>query len=192
MNKSETKFHNTSKKMYNALFILLEEKSFDSITIKDLCACAKINRSTFYAHFFSMAELLNDAKKYIVDKFFVSFKENLIQDNNEHIPTEEYTLNNYIIPYLIFVKEHKLIFKVFVENLNTFNADEYFNYLLNIVFIPVLTKKGINDTLTIKYLSKYYLNGVKAIVMDWIKRECIDDISYIANVILLCNKYTIM
>ena len=192
MNKSETKYYNTSVKMYNALFSLLENKTFDTISIKELCETANINRSTFYGHYNSMIDLLNDAKKFVLNNFFINFKQNLFEDTANNNNTEQNALENYIIPYLQFVKENKQVFKVFVENLQTFNANEYYEYLLNQVFIPILSKKGILDTLTIKYISKYYLNGVTAIVMDWIKRECKDEINYIANIIVLCNKYTII
>lgn len=191
MNKSETKFFNTSKKMHNALFTLLENTPFDMITIKELCKQANINRSTFYGHYNSMIDLLNDAKIQVLNNFFVNFKQNLLEDsiNNNN---ESNSIDNYIIPYLKFVKSNKVVFKVFVENLQTFNANEYYEYLLNQIFIPILSKKGIEDKLAIKYISKYYLNGVTSIVMDWIHRECKDDIAYIANIIMLCNKFTIM
>lgn len=192
MNKSEVKFYNTSKKMYTALFALLEIKPFETISVKELCEKAEINRSTFYSHYNSMNELLNDAKKYIIEKFFKNFKKNLINDIVDDNDMEHYALENYLIPYLTFVKSNKTIFKIFVENLQTFNVDEYFEYLLNYVFIPILTKKGLTDKLAIKYISKYYLQGVTSVVMDWIKRECSDEIPYIANIIILCNKYTIM
>lgn len=192
MNKSETKFFNTSKKMHEALFSLLETKTFDMISIKELCETANINRSTFYGHYNSMIDLLNDAKIQVLNSFFVNFKKNLLEDNKNNDTTETNAINNYIIPYLKFVKNNKTVFKVFVENLQTFNVNEYYEYLLNQIFIPILSKKGIDDKLAIKYISKYYLNGVTSIVMDWIKRECKDEIPYIANIIMLCNKYTII
>lgn len=191
MNRSEVKYHNTAIKMYNALFELLEVKNFTSINVKELCEKANINRSTFYGHYDSMSDLLDDAKQYVVNDFFNSFKQNLFVDLDQEGDIEKNTINNYIVPYLTFIKKNKLVFKVFMENLQTFKVDEYHKFLLEKVFIPILTKKGIKDPLTINYISKYYLSGVTAIVMDWINRDCIDDISYMSDIILISSKYTL-
>lgn len=86
----------------------------------------------------------------------------------------------------------EIVFKVFVENLSTFNVDKYYNFLLENVFIPLLSKKGIEDQLAIKYISKYYLSGVTSVVLDWINKNCIDDIDYVSKTIIMCNKYTIL
>ena len=43
MNKTETKYFNTSIKMYNALFELLEHKNFLDITVKELCENNEMN-----------------------------------------------------------------------------------------------------------------------------------------------------
>lgn len=32
----------------------------------------------------------------------------------------------------------------------------------------------------------YYLNGITAIIGEWIKNDCKDEISYIENVIIAC------
>ena len=44
--------------LHNALLSLLRGKSYDAITVEDLCSKAKIGRSTFYAHYPSKDDLL--------------------------------------------------------------------------------------------------------------------------------------
>lgn len=51
MNKSESKYFNTSLLMDEALILLLEKKDFEYITIKEICEKAGVNRSTFYIHY---------------------------------------------------------------------------------------------------------------------------------------------
>lgn len=191
MKKSETKFYNTSIKMYNSLFKLLEEKDYQSISIKELCENANINRTTFYGHYDNMNQLLAEAKDYVMNKFLSSFEKTpTILDLPKNY-TNEYIIEILLSPYLNFVKENKVIFKVFVTNLKTFNVDFYYNSLLNYVLIPSLKKKGLTDLNEINYISKFYLTGVTAIIMEWISKDCIEDINFIANVILNCNKYNI-
>ena len=44
--------------LHNALLASLRSKSYDAITVEDLCAKAKIGRSTFYAHYTGKDDLL--------------------------------------------------------------------------------------------------------------------------------------
>jgi len=191
MNKSESKFFNTSIKMHRALFEILEYKSFSLINVKELCDKANINRSTFYSHYESINDLLIEAKEYLMKLFLDSFNKDVLLMDLPLNVSEDYIKNNFILPYLIFVKKYKLQFKVFVENLKVFNADAYYYSLLNKVLKPSLIRKGITDDLTIDYLCKFYLTGITSMIMEWINRDCNDDIDYIAEVIMQCNKHTI-
>ena len=60
MNKSESKYFNTAVRFDEAFLSLLEKKPFEYITVKELCARADINRATFYAHYDTLAALLEE------------------------------------------------------------------------------------------------------------------------------------
>ena len=61
MNKSESKYFNTALRMDEALIALLEKKDLEYITVKEICEKAGVNRSTFYLHYESIADLVNEA-----------------------------------------------------------------------------------------------------------------------------------
>ena len=61
MNKSESKYFNTALAMDNALIALLEVKDLEYITVKEICEKAGVNRSTFYLHYETIADLVNEA-----------------------------------------------------------------------------------------------------------------------------------
>lgn len=75
MNKYEIKYFNTSKKMNDALILLLLKKDFDYITIKDICQEAKVNRSTFYLHYENTYDLLEEVISNLNKSFKESFKD---------------------------------------------------------------------------------------------------------------------
>lgn len=191
MNKAESKYYNTALKMHKALFEILEYKSFSLINVKELCEKAEVNRSTFYSHYESINDLLIEAKEYLMKSFLDSFNKDVLLMDLPLDVSEDYIKNNFIMPYLKFVKEYKLPFKVFVENLKVFNADAYYSSLLNKVLKPSLKRKGVKDDLTVSYLSRFYLTGITSMIIEWINRECKDDVEYIAEVIMKCNKHTI-
>lgn len=62
MNKSE--FH-TALRMEEALLALLERKDLEYITVKELCQEAGVNRSTFYLHYETIGDLLNETVEMI-------------------------------------------------------------------------------------------------------------------------------
>ena len=73
MNKAESKYFNTAKKMDNALISLLDEKSFEYITVSEICKKANVNRSTFYLHYENTVDLLNETVRYLLDYFSAYF-----------------------------------------------------------------------------------------------------------------------
>lgn len=73
MNKSESKYFNTAKKMDKALISLLEEKSFEYITVSEICKRAEVNRSTFYLHYENTVDLLNETARFLLDDFISYF-----------------------------------------------------------------------------------------------------------------------
>ena len=74
MNKNESKYFNTAIKMDEALITLLEKKDFEYITIREICATAGVNRSTFYLHYENTADLLKETTRYIIDKHLAYYE----------------------------------------------------------------------------------------------------------------------
>lgn len=60
MKNTDTRVQYTKEKLKGAILELLQKKSVDKITIKELCDHAGLNRGTFYLHYDSPAALLQD------------------------------------------------------------------------------------------------------------------------------------
>ena len=69
MNKSESKYFATAAKMDEAFLQLLEKKDFAYITVKEICASAGVNRSTFYLHYETTSDLLAESVRYMNQQF---------------------------------------------------------------------------------------------------------------------------
>lgn len=74
LNKSESKYFNTAVRMDEALILLMEKKEFTYITIKEICECAGVNRSTFYLHYENMGDLLAEALEHMNAGFMDYFE----------------------------------------------------------------------------------------------------------------------
>ena len=60
--KQDRRVRYTRKVMKDSLLELLLEKPIEKVSVKEICERADINRSTFYVHYGSAAELYDDAK----------------------------------------------------------------------------------------------------------------------------------
>ncbi len=56
----------TKKAIRNSLFILMETKALDEISISELTAAANVNRRTFYTHYRSLTDILDEIEADLV------------------------------------------------------------------------------------------------------------------------------
>ncbi len=186
MNKSEAKFHNTAVKMNDALVLLLEHKEFSDISISDICEQAGVNRSTFYAHYENLYDLLKETQERAVSEFFVSFGGVINTDFSKMTADELVFISpQYLVPYLSFIKKNRRLYEVY-NNSGAFQIGEKDKQLIEKVFVPIYAKNGVTDKRVVEYMSHYFISGVTAITMEWVKHGCEDDILFICEVISIC------
>ena len=110
MNKSESKYFNTALRMDEALLALLEEKDLEYITVKEICHQAGVNRSTFYLHYETIADLVSETLEMINQRFLSYFpqQEEEILGNMGSLAREDLVLvtRGYLLPYLQSGRAH--------------------------------------------------------------------------------------
>ena len=187
MNKSEAKFHNTAVKMDDALVALLEQKEFKDISIMDVCERAGVNRSTFYAHYDNLYDLLKETQERAVSEFFASLSSTVGVVDISKMSADEliFISPQYLVPYLTFIKKNRRLYEVY-NNSGAFSIGEMDKQLIENVFVPIYAKNGVTDKRIVEYMSHYFISGVTAITMEWVKRGCEDDILFICEVISIC------
>ena len=189
MNRNESKYFHTAVKMNEALIALLEKKDFAYITVKEICAEAGVNRSTFYLHYENTADLLKETTRYILDKHFSYYSTNaqVIFCRFEACERNElvFISGEYLIPYLTFIKENRQIFKVAIKQFNVMNFDDVYGKMFKHIFDPILTRFHVKESER-PYVIKYYLTGIFAIVMEWLQRNCADDMDTVVKIIMDC------
>lgn len=189
MNKNESKYFNTAILFDEALIYLLEKKDIEYITIKEICSKAGVNRSTFYLHYESINDLVEETMNYINEKFMDYFNVNSKEfiDKIKHSSLEDLKLveKKYLTPYLTFVKDNKRIFRASFNNPKRMSAFEKYNHLKSYVLIPILERFNVAQKER-DYLITFYINGIMAIIVEWINTDCKDSISDIEDVIIRC------
>lgn len=191
MNKSESKYFNTAARMDAALLTLLEKKEFAYITVKEICAEAGVNRSTFYLHYETIGDLLNESITRLNEHFLACMQPEagLFMASLSERPVEELFLitPDYLNPYLCYIRTHKRLFKTALKNASTLQMEASYRALFQHVFTPILDRYHVPESQR-HYLMAFYIHGLMAIITEWLKGDCTDSIESVSSLMQQCVK----
>lgn len=189
MKKSDSKYFNTAKKMNMALISLLEKKELAYITVSEICKAAQVNRSTFYLHYETIGDLLEETTRNLLDDFMTHFpvnEHNITTAFQEvDLPRLNFITAEYLTPYLCYMRDHRRVFAAVIANGNSFGVSNIYNRLYQYVFNPILARFGYPEEHR-TYVMAFYLNGINAIVTAWLKDGCTLSIEEISDIIHDC------
>ena len=191
MNKSESKYFATADRMDEAFLTLLAKKDFEYITVKEICEVAGVNRSTFYLHYETMADLLSESVSHMNEQFLTYMKQDseAFVTKLKNCPLDELYLitPEYLTPYLNYIKEHRRLFRTATENAAVLGLDKSYDRMCRHVITPILDRCGVprQDR---RYVMAFYIQGLMAIISEWLKNDCTDPIAYVVELIQRCVK----
>ena len=150
----------TRQAIMYSLLKLLQEKSIDKITVKDICELCEINRNTFYYYYSDIYQVLEEFLKFETEK---SLKED----------------QKYESFYEDFLKRYHLIieYKKAVYNLyNSKNRDLILKYFQDItedfvekyVYKEVKGKKLLPED--IKFIIDFYSSSMIGNIFRWMRK----------------------
>lgn len=189
MNKAESKYFNTAIRFNKALLSLLEKKPIEYITISEICKTTGVNRSTFYLHYENTIDLLKETITYVLDNFasyFTIGAENaVIQFTNCDLQDLKFINEKYLHPYLSFIKENQSVFSAVLSQPTAFDSTAIFQRLFDNVFNPILDRFHYPRDEQ-NYVMMFYLNGITAVITEWLKDGCQKSIEEISAIIHIC------
>ncbi len=172
--------------MDKALLLLLEKKDYEFITVKEICETAEVNRSTFYLHYENVSDLLSETIEYCNAEFLACFDSNAATtiEKIRRGKKEElvFVTPGYLIPYLRFVKENQRLFLAAAAKSEVYGSEEKYQKMYKHLFEPIMERFGFSKEER-KFVSAFYINGIMAIVTEWIKGDCSEEICDISNII---------
>ena len=189
MNKSESKYFNTATKMDHALISLMKKKPFEYITVSEICKTAGVNRSTFYLHYETIGDLLNETTRYLLNDFLSYFStepRSILPDPmNCELDELVFIGEKHLIPYLTYIKDHKEVFATALLHNKILGFEDIYQRMFKNIFDPILDRFHYppNDR---QYVMMYYLNGINAIVSEWLKNDCNKSMKEISQIIIIC------
>ena len=189
MNKSESKYFNTAIRMNKALVSLLEKTDLEYITVSDICREAGVNRSTVYLHYETVGDLLEETTRYLLDDFLSYFTVEPAQvvDGFQTCALGDlnFITEQYLTPYLCYMRDNRRVFAVAMSNVHTLGFDGVYRKLFTYVFNPILARFDYPEE-DRAYVMLFYLNGLTAVVNQWLCDDCRRPVEEIVTLIRDC------
>lgn len=170
------RYYSTEEKIQKALFSLLEFKKYDDIAIKEICYEAGINRSSFYAHYQDINDLMIKTENSLSKHMAEIFKPTKIW--NEQVFVEMFN----------FLLENKNFYKAYLDTSNQpiMEKNDFLSYLK----IVDKFNKNLNfDNAERNYHMAFFAGGLKALCKSWIKTGCKETPEQMAKIIT--NEYKV-
>ncbi len=156
--KVDLRIIKTKRNLYEGLAQLLTEKPYENIKIKDICDKSLVNRSTFYDHYSSKAELLDSM---INERLKTINEETELKNINNENYKEKFKC--YIEKTIDFIDLDININKnILLNGNNNIVKNELFNAILEDV-TKAIDKIRISNVST-EMLSRFYVAGFTEIM----------------------------
>ena len=95
------------------------------------------------------------------------------------------TVDKYLHPYLSYIKDNKSVFSTVLSHPVSFGFNDIFQRLYENIFNPILERFNYPPA-DRRYVMKFYLNGITAIVTEWLKDGCNKSVEEVSQIIHAC------
>ena len=90
-----------------------------------------------------------------------------------------------VITNLTFIKDNKNVFKASFNNPKGMDVLNRYNSIKTYILNPILERFNIAEK-DRSYLIAFYINGIMAIIKEWINNNCKDSIIEVEDIIIKC------
>lgn len=172
--KNNKRYKAGNEKIETAFLSSLYTKDYGDITISEICKRAEINRSTFYAHYDDINDLIIKIESKFANSLTMIFDFGKRQNNDAFVEMFK------------FIKDNKYFYKAFLNIPYTTLAEttSKSKVLSNIKELNIVKAKDIE----LFYRANFFGAGIKEICKIWLDRDCKESPQEIANMLL--NEYT--
>lgn len=154
----------TQKAIIDSFMELLQKKSLDKITVKDIIEETEINRNTFYYHFQDIYDLLESA----FEEEAVEFRSEADPKNNfyeEYIRTVNFLLDHSDAIIHIYNSKSRDVIKTYLESAASFFIGRFVEEAAE---GSKLSENGKN------YIIYFYTDAIIGITLRWIEGSMMD------------------
>lgn len=174
--KNNQRYQDTEILIQKTLLELASTTDIRRITIRAICDRAGINRSTFYAHYLDINDLVDKMGRSMMQDIGLLFKDS---DN----PMNFFITEPLLAKMILYVKEHRDFFDIYLNHYRQ-SADDNFSLLWQDWSLPYMQSLGIADEAESWYHFTFFKAGFLAVLSQWIRNGCPESPDALAHIIL--------
>ena len=161
---------------------LLREKPIQRIAVKELCQEAGVNRSTFYSHYDSIGDLMEELEQEIGANLIGRFRGTNYDGEHPFSP-------GHLLPILEHIRDNRDFYRVYLgQSTAQHRLDWAFGKLLEWYVRPLLRGLAVKEE-AIAYYFAFFRAGFLALIQQWLQNQCQEEpeviLSYVQNLLRL-------
>lgn len=172
--KNNRQFQSSDVRMKQAMLELMNTTPFDKITVRLICEKAEVNRSTFYAHYTDIYDMIGQME--------TNLQNRLMDDYPVSEKVIPFSLESFIT-FLEFIREHKDFYRVALKARWEFPLRFGMEPLWEQVIRPLSLKAGVvSENEMIFYFAGFHA-GFTMILKRWVEQDCVESEEKMARII---------
>lgn len=178
--KNNRRAKSTRDGMKQALLQLLNRMDILDITVSGLCDAAQVNRSTFYSHYDSVADILEELEREIAENLFERFAGDGYDEN------DLFSMGNLAI-VLEHIRENQNFYRAYLaQSTAQKQLNGAFEELFRQLVRPMMHRLSVDDTAS-EYYFAFFQAGFLAVLNRWLQNRCREEpeeiLSYLRNML---------
>ncbi len=162
MNKKKNKHYlRTHKAIEDCLLSLLKNKSLNQITAAEICRSLSINRSTFYAHFIDIADVLDQTEWEYQLELKAAFEKGLFHSRRDAF-----------ISLFRFIAEHKDFYILYVTERGEISLSDLMTFNIPDALHMLHSDSSSIQEEDILYFMDFFRSGTNAMIRRWLFNDC--------------------
>lgn len=177
--KNNQRYQTSEKKMQDALLKLMANQELEDVTVRDICREAHINRTTFYAHYEDIYDLMEKTERLIRRELAEEFQARGVGMQNVFH-------HDYLIYFLRHIQKNRNFYRICLRHRIQFPLEEGFEQLWEDVVKPHCEQHGLTDERTMLYYLTFYQAGFTMVLRKWVEDGCRETPEELCPILLGC------
>lgn len=158
----------------NALFELMGEKRLEKITVSEVCARAKINRKTFYSHYRSTTDVIEELENEVLGEFSA-----ILRRGGDSI----LDIGAAIRDISATIEQQSDFFKQLMrQNPDLFNNGKIKAMLCRVITVSLKNAGALTDNeAALNAAAEFSISGVLSLYSAWFDGDCREELSFITE-----------
>lgn len=157
----------------NTLFGLMSKKPLSKITVSEICARAEINRKTFYRHYRTIGDVIEELEDEILNEFSA-----IMRTGNKSV----LDVGAAIRDISAMVERRRDFFAGLMKlNSDLFSNGKIKAMLCRMISVSLKNVGALDDEATLRAAAEFTVSGVLSLYAAWFDNGCRDDLAFLTE-----------